>query len=98
MSQRARPKAITIGSSSFDPGQFLDRWQASDVPQDNNLGDSIRTSFGLKPTDDYVYHAVASVTLAQVQVAIHHGDANGMHAWYRDESGQQVAQRIALTR
>ncbi|KIW00133.1 uncharacterized protein PV09_08311 [Verruconis gallopava] len=84
--------AKTIGSSHFDPVRFLESWNASTrAPQNNDLRAAIMNAFGLKPTDDYVYHAIASVTLAQVQVAIDHGSANGMHAWYRDEAGQQIA-------
>jgi hypothetical protein len=56
----------------------------------NDLRTAVVQAFGLGKNDDYVYHATASVNLAQVQLAIDYGDANGMHAWYRDDVGHQV--------
>jgi hypothetical protein len=90
-----RPQARTTKSASFDPAQFLDKWPARSselLPQANDLRTSIIKAFRLKDSDDYIYHAIASVTLAQVQQAINHGAGeNGMlHAWYRDPGGNQV--------
>jgi hypothetical protein len=83
--------AYTESSGEFDARQFLHDWDAeSCVPRNNDLRTAINTAFKLKPEDDYTYHANASVTLAQVQVAIDHGDVNGLHAWYRDEQGRQA--------
>ncbi|KAF2418939.1 hypothetical protein EJ08DRAFT_46370 [Tothia fuscella] len=82
--------ASTQGSGKFDPNLFFYHWNDSLTPQNNDLRTAINKAFGLRPEDDYVYHAVASVTLAQAQVAIDHGDVNGLHAWYRDEIGQQI--------
>ena len=92
MAARALPSIGTEGSSSFDPDQLLAEWDTAKLPgpEDNHLHSAISAVFGLSQTDDYVYHAVASVTLSQVQSAIGHGNANGMLAWYRDEQGQQV--------
>lgn len=45
---------------------------------------AVAVSFNLSPRDDYVYHAIVSVTLSQVQHAIGMGGANGLHTWYRD--------------
>lgn len=84
------PKAKTIGSAGFEPNEWLDAWDTSKAPLETDFASAIRNAFGLNPKDNYVYHAVASVTLAQVQVAIDHEDENGMHAWYRDEGGAQV--------
>lgn len=84
------PPAVTAGSSRFRPDEFLDTWDAKNVPQQHDLKSAIIQAFSLNATDDYVYHAIASVTLGQVQAAIDHGAANGMHAWYRDEAGDQV--------
>ena len=85
------PQAQTIGSAEFDPDAFLASW-AQDfptlLPQGNDLRSSIIAAFNLAQSDNYVYHAVASVTLAQVQEAIQHGDENGLHAWYPDEAGK----------
>ncbi len=87
-----KSKAITVDSKDFYPDQFLNTWHPAGIPQNNDLRTAIVKSFRLKQTDDYVYHAIASVTLSQVQVAIDHGNVNGMHAWYRDIAGQQVTQ------
>lgn len=90
-----RPQARTIKSAAFDPAQFLDTWpeRSSELlPQNADLRTSIIKAFGLKDSDDYVYHAIASVTLAQVQHAVSRGAGeNGMlHGWYRDSKGKQV--------
>lgn len=90
MTSRARSKAETVGSRNFEPDRFLHSWDLEGLPVKNNLRSAIVQAFGLREDDNYVYHATASVTLAQVQTAIDHGDANGMHAWYRDEAGNQV--------
>ncbi|KAF2136303.1 uncharacterized protein K452DRAFT_280141 [Aplosporella prunicola CBS 121167] len=75
----------TIGAQSpFDPDAFLATWSAaSSLPlQNNDLRTAIIRAFDLPPTDDYVYHAVASVTLAQVQHALGFGGKHGLHGWY----------------
>jgi hypothetical protein len=90
MSSSARNRPHTIGASSFDPDQFFDNWNDDCLPKDDHLQGAIIQAFKLKPTDDYVYHAIASVTLNQVQTAINHGGTHGLHAWYRDENGEQV--------
>ncbi|KAF2101170.1 hypothetical protein NA57DRAFT_35882 [Rhizodiscina lignyota] len=77
-----RTKPHTVGSASFDPDKFFDEWTSERAPQGNNLQTAVIDAFNLKSTDDYVYHAIASVTLPQVQSAINHGASNGMHAWY----------------
>lgn len=86
------PRAQTIGSAQFEPGIFFDSWAkdpGSLLPLDNDLRTSITTAFNLPESDNYVYHAVASVTLKQVQEAIEHGGQNGFHAWYTDGSGKK---------
>ncbi len=89
-----RPKADTVKSTTFDPAQFFNTWseRGSEFLQDDDLRKSIIRAFGLNDSDDYVYHAIASVTLAQVQHAIGCGAGeNGiLHAWYRDSDGKQV--------
>ncbi|KAL8799452.1 MAG: hypothetical protein Q9223_007134 [Gallowayella weberi] len=85
------PRAGTTGSAHFDPNGFLDIWD-KDVeallPQENNFRSSIISAFNLAQSDTYVYNAIASVTLAQVQGAIDYGNDRGLYVWYFDESGQ----------
>ncbi|KAL9598665.1 MAG: hypothetical protein Q9219_004334 [cf. Caloplaca sp. 3 TL-2023] len=84
------PRAQTTGSSHFDPDSFFDLWgneAKSLLPQGNDLRSSIIAAFDLAPSDNYVYHALASVTLGQVQEAIKHGGEHGLHNWYSDSSG-----------
>jgi len=83
----------TVGSSSFDPDRFFAQWDEPGFPRDDDLKSFIIRAFGLKADDNYVYHAIASVTLDQVQVAINAGGLNGMHVWYRDEKGEQVTRK-----
>ncbi|KAK8073751.1 hypothetical protein PG994_004650 [Apiospora phragmitis] len=52
----------------------------------DEFASAIAVSFNLPPRDAYVYHAIVSVTLAQVQHVIGMGGANGLHTWYRDLS------------
>ncbi|KAK8099242.1 uncharacterized protein PG998_012483 [Apiospora kogelbergensis] len=49
----------------------------------DDFASAIAVSFNLPPRDAYVYHAIVSVTLAQVQHVIGMGAANGLHTWYR---------------
>ncbi|KAL8998390.1 MAG: hypothetical protein Q9169_002518 [Polycauliona sp. 2 TL-2023] len=84
------PRAQTTGSAHFDPDALFTSWATDSkslIPQGNDLRSSIIAAFDLAQSDNYVYHAVASVTLAQVQDAINHGGERGLHAWYPDEAG-----------
>jgi hypothetical protein len=83
----------TFGSTSFEPDLFIKQWNLDLVPKSegNDLNGCIQKAFGLKNTDDYVYHAIASVTLQQVQSAVNAGSRNGMHAWYKDGQGKPVS-------
>ena len=82
----------TVGSSHFDPDILFQGWQERPhtLHQDDDLESSVTSTFNLDTNDNYVYHAIASVTLAQVQSAINHGSASGLHAWYLDEHGKPV--------
>ena len=82
----------TTGAAHFDPDELFNRWakESSLLPQDDDLRSSIISTFNLSQNDSFVYHAIASVTLAQVQDAINHGGEKGLHAWYRDEEGTSV--------
>ena len=83
-------KIQTLGAQVFDPDLFFENWQDGHLPRNGDLKASIITSFNLKPTDNYVYHATASVTLDQVQAAVNAGREHGLHAWYTSETGEQV--------
>ena len=94
MPPSTRAKPYTVGSLSFGPDRFFSEWDESILSRDNDLKQCIIRAFGLKSNDDYIYHAVASVTLDQVQAVINAGGLNGMHAWYRDGKGEQVMRRL----
>lgn len=82
----------TTGTSSFDPDALFGAWRDGRkfLPVNNDLRSAILTTFSLPQKDNYIYHAIASVTLAQVQQAIEYGGKNGLHAWYIDEDGKPV--------
>ena len=86
----------TEGSSQFDPDGLFNAWERDQkaLPEDNDLRSSIISTFHLPPSDDYVYHATASVTLAQVQAAIKHGRGSGLHEWYLDGEGKPVRHHL----
>ena len=56
----------------------------------NDFRSAIIQSFNLSEDDSYVYHAIASVTLSEVQAALEAGTANGLCDWYLDERGATV--------
>lgn len=88
----AQSRPHTVGAASFDPDAFFDAWSSNaSLPQNNDFRTSIVNAFNLKFDDDYVYHATAAVTLAQVQTAINYGGQRELHAWYRDEEGRPVS-------
>jgi hypothetical protein len=87
----AKPQ-LCEGSRTFNPDTVLLDAAALDKAAaflaENDLESAIKTYFGLAQDDKYVYHAITSVTLAQVQRVVNLGSANGLHDWYRDlESG-----------
>ncbi|KAL9011342.1 MAG: hypothetical protein Q9173_003800 [Seirophora scorigena] len=93
------PRAQTTGSAQFEPDAFFERWAKDSsalLPrEDNDLRSSITAAFNLPESDSYVYNAIASVTLKQVQEAIEHGGRNGLHAWYTDDgSGEKKSQPL----
>ncbi|KAK4178873.1 hypothetical protein QBC36DRAFT_323708 [Triangularia setosa] len=78
-----------VGNPSFDPEKAVadhDTHEAAVklLNEKNDFEGAIRLWFGLPEAgkDDYVYHAVASVTLPQVQRAVAMGRENGLHGWY----------------
>lgn len=83
-------KARTIGAVGFDPDAFFDIWNKEQLVLENNFKSSFIKTFDLPQNDTYVYHAIASVTLDQVQQAVDHGGEALLHAWYRDLDGKSV--------
>jgi len=85
----------TAGSRSFDPQQLLQDEEKLETANaflgKDDLRSAITIYFSLPENDNYIYHAVASVTLAQVQQAILHGDQHGLHDWYKDGDGRPVS-------
>lgn len=88
----------TKGSARFDPDVLFEKWDRGQktLPNENDLRSSIISTFELTPHDNYVYHAIASVTLAQAQTAIHHGAGSGLHAWYHDSMEHAVSRSSLL--
>ena len=84
-------QARTIGSVEFIPDKFFQTWTSSKtITSGLDLKTSIIDAFSLSNNDQYVYHAIASVTLSQVQEAIGHGAKHGLHAWYIGDDGEAV--------
>ena len=83
---------MTTGSVSFDPDVLFQNWVNGQktLPEQNDLRSSIIATFNLPTNDQFVYHAIASVNLDQVQEAINHGGEVGLHAWYFNEEGNTV--------
>lgn len=90
MLSKKSPTPSCEGSASFEPDAFFEAWPTSAGIEKDNLESLIKSQFGLKQNDSYVYHAVASVTLTQVQRVIGHGGQQGLHAWYRDTEAKPV--------
>ncbi|MCJ1475753.1 hypothetical protein MMC13_004417 [Lambiella insularis] len=87
-----KTEPFTTGSTKFSPPTFFTTWSTSpSLPQSNDLLTSITTAFSLPSPDTYTYHAIASVTLSQVQSAIAAGSTTGLHAWYLSPSGEPLA-------
>lgn len=65
---------------------------AEELLAKDDFAGAIRSFFQIPVGDDYVYHALASVKLEEVQRAVESGGAGGRHAWYRrSEDGQPVS-------
>ncbi|TWU75233.1 hypothetical protein ED733_005595 [Metarhizium rileyi] len=61
--------------------------QARDLLSKNDLYRASCVLLGLPARDAYTYHAVASVTLAEVQHVVSRNGDNGLHGWYKAEDG-----------
>ncbi|KJZ75929.1 hypothetical protein HIM_04753 [Hirsutella minnesotensis 3608] len=80
-----------VGNPSFRPQEVIKdahlQKQARELLANNQLAAASRLLLGLPDADAYVYHATASVGLAQVQEVVNMGGVNGLHSWYRAEDG-----------
>ncbi|KAK1596943.1 uncharacterized protein LY79DRAFT_508727 [Colletotrichum navitas] len=78
-----------VGSPTFSPDEYAKdaarRERANELLAKDDFYGAIVVSFRLPERDDYVYHAMTAVRLAEVQRVVAMGAANGMHAWYRDD-------------
>lgn len=88
-------KQYCVGSTEFNPlavcRDELLRDHVGELLQKNDLYQACRLLFKLPDNDDYVYHATASVRLAEVQHIVQLGAVNGLHTWYQTEDGSQVS-------
>lgn len=82
------PPPPCVGAPSFNPNVAITDAHTEAYAQalllldKNDFAGAIRAYFGIAPTDTYVYHAITSVTLPQVQHVVDLGGKNGLHAWY----------------
>ncbi|KAF6825318.1 hypothetical protein CPLU01_10362 [Colletotrichum plurivorum] len=84
-----------VGAPEFDPESYFNdaprQEKAKELLAQNNLFGAINVSFGIDPQKDtYVYHAMTSVRLGQVQGIVNMGGENELHAWYRDDEGKPI--------
>ena len=84
--------ARTQGVSQFEPDALFDAWGKDQkcMLENDDLRSAIISVFDLPQSDSYIYRAIASVTLSQVQEAIKHGGKAGLHTWYLDDQGKPV--------
>lgn len=78
------------GNPRFDPAVAIQDRENHErairvLNEKNAFDEAIRVWFGVPERDGYVYHAVASVMLSQVQRAVEAGRRFGMHDWYRED-------------
>lgn len=82
-------------SEGFDPEELIQDThrlqQARDFLTDkSHLYNATRVMFNLPERDKYVYHAVVSVSLSQVQGVVGLGGVNNLHKWYLDAPNTEV--------
>lgn len=65
--------------------------QIDELLKNDDLLGASRMLFKLPNDDDYIYHATASVSLAQVQHIVQLGGINGLHNWYKSTDGTPVS-------
>ncbi|KAI4649306.1 hypothetical protein J4E93_003622 [Alternaria ventricosa] len=77
--------------TNFNPDAFFEAWTEEEYsPTHSNkpLAQCIGESFGIPPTDKYIYRAQAETTLHATQRAIEAKRAHGLHGWYHDDEGK----------
>lgn len=93
MSGRGRT-TYCVGSPTFRPDDLAQDKARQDLVRErlasNDLYNASRALFGLSERDDYTYHAMTSVKLAEAQRVVDLKGINGLHAWYRAEDGLPV--------
>ena len=81
-------------TASSNPNKYFSAASALETSkarlEEDNFRDAVITGFGLEQDDSFVYHAIASVTLEQVQSAVDAGTAHGLCDWYLDGDGKVV--------
>jgi hypothetical protein len=78
---------------NFDPDAFFEDWSEEKYSPSCSgkvLAQCIGESFGIPPTDNYVYRAQAETTLHTTQRAIEAKRNHGLHGWYHDDEGKPV--------
>ncbi|KAI1212692.1 uncharacterized protein F4807DRAFT_346187 [Annulohypoxylon truncatum] len=97
MAHRNKPFRYCEGAPSWNPTTYTAdaplHARAEALLADDEFASAIAASFSLPPPhrDKYTYHAIISVTLAEVQHAISLGRQNGLHAWYFAPSSPPTA-------
>ena len=80
--------AVTDGSKTWAPSHVFDNknseaWdKVHSYLKANEFRAAVASAFELPQGDNYIYHATASISLAQAEAAVHAGRSNGLHAWY----------------
>ncbi|KAF2722943.1 hypothetical protein K431DRAFT_283449 [Polychaeton citri CBS 116435] len=91
MASRVPKSAGTEGSTTFTPDSYFAAWSKEEItpPYDNDFRKFILRTFGLSlRNEEYVYRAIAEVTLLQVQTYLEFGAKGGLHSWYLDDEGK----------
>jgi hypothetical protein len=89
-----------VDSPKFKPNDLVEEPErlakANELLQKNDLYNASRVIFDLPEVDRYVYHAMVSVKLAQVQHIVELGDDEGLHDWYHNDDGTSVSDKHIL--
>ena len=85
---------FTVGAKAFDPEALVQDEVKLKIAllylEKDDIGSAIINYFSLPGDDDYVYHAIASVKLAQVQQAVQQGHQFHLNDWYKDDNQVEV--------
>ncbi|KAI1748663.1 hypothetical protein F4782DRAFT_348488 [Xylaria castorea] len=99
-SSNSRKQSVVYceGSPSWSPDAYLADAELharaeAHLAENDDLKSAIVTSFSLRKTDTYVYHAMVAVTLPQVQQVVSLGGAHGLHGWYYGEPAEPTSQQ-----